>query len=102
MMKTFSLFALMAAIVTGTVSMLRVDQRNHLSTPIAARSTDGAFRDGLYLGQLAAERGSESHLAVGRWATPDDRSSFTSGYQQGYNEFLANRVVSVSQPRLRS
>jgi hypothetical protein len=98
-MKTFSLFALMAAIAIGTISMLRIDQRNHLSTPIAARSTDGAFRDGLYLGQLAAERGSESHIAVGRWATPDDRSSFTVGYQQGYNEFLASRVASVSQPR---
>jgi len=97
-MKIFSLFAMMAAIVIGTVSMPRIDQLNHFSrqTGTSARSTDGAFRDGLYLGQLAAERGSESHIAVGRWATPDDRSSFTAGYQQGYNEFLASRGGSLT------
>ena len=55
--------------------------------------TDGAFRDGLFLGKLTAERGAESHISVGRWATVEERASFTAGYQRGYNEFLASRVT---------
>jgi hypothetical protein len=93
-MKTFSLFAFVIAIGFGAASMRRAD---HSQTPdpnaTAARITDGAFRDGLYLGRLAAERGGEQHVAIGRWAHVEDRSSFTAGYQQGYSEFLARRVA---------
>ena len=98
-MKTSALFALVVALGIGTASMLRTDHHNHFSSPNenAAQSTDGAFRDGLYLGTLAAQRGAESHIAVGRWAASQDRSSFTAGYQQGYSDFLASRVVDRSR-----
>jgi hypothetical protein len=92
-MKAFSLFLLVAALGMGTASVLRIGQLQHLVNPNAAasaQSSDGAFRDGLYLGRLAAERGAEPHLAIGRWAFPEDRASFTAGYQQGYSEFLAS------------
>ena len=81
--------------------MLRSDHQKHFPIPneTVAEITNGAFRDGLYLGRLAAERGAEPHVAIGRWATPEDRSSFTAGYQRGYSEFLASRAASV--PRLR-
>jgi hypothetical protein len=93
-MKTFSLFALVAALGMGTASMLRTDHHNHFSSPnqTVAQTIDGAFRDGLYLGRLAAEGGAEPHVAIGRWATLEDRASFTAGYQRGYNEFLASRA----------
>jgi hypothetical protein len=92
-MKGFSLFAFVVALGMGTTSMLRTGQNNQLSTGTAAQITDGAFRDGLYLGSLAAERGAEPHAAIGRWATQEDRSSFAAGYQRGYREFLASRVA---------
>jgi len=79
--------------------MLRTDHRHQFtsSNGTAAQITDGAFQDGLYLGTLAAERGAAPHVAIGRWATVEDRSNFTAGYQQGYSEFLASRVTPTAQ-----
>jgi hypothetical protein len=88
-MKTFLTFALLAALGTGTAFMLGNEHRSDGS----AQLTDGAYRDGLYLGRLAAQNGGEHHVAVGRWAILQDRSSFSAGYQQGYSEFLASRVA---------
>lgn len=91
-MKKFSLLALLVALGVGTASTLRVDHHNSVLSPkTIARNADGAFRDGLYLGRLAAGAGAESHVAIGRWSTLEDRSSFAAGYQQGYSEILASR-----------
>ncbi len=49
-------------------------------------AADGAFRDGLYLGTLAAETGQQSSVPVGRWSTEHDRSMFTAGYRRGYDQ----------------
>jgi len=97
-MKTLALFTLATALGIGTASLLRTDHPAS-SNQTVAQATDAAFRDGVYLGKLAAERGEGSHVAIGRWATPKDRSSFATGYQQGYNEFLASRAGSVSSGR---
>jgi len=51
--------------------------------------TDAAFRDGLYVGRLAAERGSAMRPLIGRWSTERDRVSFALGYRQAYGEVLA-------------
>jgi hypothetical protein len=59
--------------------------------------TDGAFRDGLYLGRLASERGLPHRIAAGRWATAENRASFTAGYERGYNEFLASRMAPATR-----
>ncbi|HEV2964098.1 MAG TPA: hypothetical protein VGP35_09425 [Terriglobales bacterium] len=88
-MKTLLTFALLAALGTGSAFMLRTEPSFNGS----AQLTDGAFRDGLYLGRLAAQSGNQRHVAVGRWANLQDRSSFSAGYQQGYSEFLASRVA---------
>jgi len=91
-MKILSLYA--SVIALSMVSML-YSGRHHNSSAAndnAAQITDGAFRDGLYLGRLAADGGGEPHVAVGRWATAEDRSSFTAGYQRGYSELLASRA----------
>ena len=94
-MKMLSLYA--TVIAFGMVSMSIVYSDRHHNRPAAndnvAQITDGAFRDGLYLGRLAAESGREPHLAVGRWARAEDRSSFSAGYQRGYSEFLARRAA---------
>jgi len=94
-MKILSLYA--TVIAFGMVSMSKLYSDRHHNSPAAndnvAQITDGAFRDGLYLGRLAAESGREPHVAVGRWARTEDRSSFTAGYQRGYSEFLARRAA---------
>jgi hypothetical protein len=101
-MKISSLFAVVVVLGIGAASMLLADQQNQLpsSNGAAAQITDAAFRDGLYLGKLAAEGGAEPHAAIGRWGTLEDRSSFATGYQQGYSEFLASRVAPTTGGRL--
>ena len=54
----------------------------------ARLANDGAFRDGLYLGKLAAMGGQPSRVAIGRWSTQQDRAQFASGYRRGYDETL--------------
>lgn len=40
------------------------------------------YRDGLYLGKLAQERGEQRQPSVGRWAQQADREAFSAGYEQ--------------------
>ena len=87
-MKTISLFALALTLGMGTASMLNTNNQNS-NQPV--QNADAAFRDGLYLGRLAAEAGSEPHVARGRWATLGDRALFSAGYQEGYSGSLASR-----------
>ncbi|MCU1302173.1 MAG: hypothetical protein JWQ87_2457 [Candidatus Sulfotelmatobacter sp.] len=61
-------------------------------------AADGAFRDGLYVGRLAAEHGQRLRPAVGRWSTNQDRSMFAAGYRRGYNETLAQLNGEIAQP----
>jgi hypothetical protein len=58
-----------------------------------SQATNGAYRDGLFVGKLSAKRGAMSRAPIGRWATAEERASFTAGYQRGYNEFLANQLT---------
>jgi hypothetical protein len=58
-------------------------------------ATDGAFRDGLYLGKLAAEGSQPARPAIGRWSTEKDRTMFTAGYRRGYSESLTSTQASA-------
>jgi hypothetical protein len=58
-----------------------------------SQATNGAYRDGLFVGKLSAEHGAKARAPIGRWATAEDRASFTAGYQRGYGESLATHVV---------
>jgi hypothetical protein len=62
-------------------------------------AADGAFRDGLYLGRLAAEDGQPMRAAIGRWSTKQDRSRFAAGYRRGYGESLSGTVADVERSR---
>lgn len=100
-MTRLSFFTSVIAIGLGMVSGLQTVRRPYTpsANDNASQATDGAFRDGLYLGKLAADRGAESHIAIGRWATAEDRASYTAGYQRGYNEVLASRVAPLNRGR---
>lgn len=95
-MKRLLLFASVIALGAGTASMLHGNgyAAYFSANDDVAETTNGAFRDGLYLGRLAAERGAVPHVARGRWATAEDQASFTTGYERGYKEVLASRGVS--------
>jgi len=91
-MKRLSLFASVIALGVGTAASILPSRHNFASANLnVAQTTDGAFRDGLYLGKLTAQQGVAPRVPSGRWSTDADRASFTAGYQQGYHEFLANR-----------
>ena len=53
---------------------------------------DGAFRDGLYVGQLTARSGGPERPPIGRWSDDSDRASFLAGYERGYESVLSQRA----------
>ncbi len=74
-----------------TVSGSPTDSDSPTVSSSANEATDAAFRDGLYQGKLAAERGREPRPSsgYGRWHSDQDLASFVAGYQQGYAQALA-------------
>ena len=98
-MRRLFTYALAIAICLGTTAMLAISKRNVKPNASAeARfAADGAFRDGLYLGKLAAETGQPLHPAIGRWSTDQDRAMFTAGYRRGYNQSLTGANVERAQ-----
>jgi hypothetical protein len=91
-MSKLSTYVLAIAVSLGTTAMLANSRRIiDLNTSAEARlAADGAFRDGLYLGKLAAEGGQTFRPGIGRWSTDQDRNTFLAGYRRGYNESLAH------------
>ena len=79
--------ALAIAVSLGTTAMLANSGRRPSPAQIAEAqmATDGAYRDGLYLGKLAAKSGLPLLPPTGRWATERDRASFLAGYRRGFN-----------------
>jgi hypothetical protein len=74
-------------------------EHGYTETTTASRDSahaSAAFRDGLFLGSLAAKRGDQARLSVGRWATDGDRALFAEGYRQAYSEATAVQIARVS------
>jgi len=91
MTKLFTyLLAIVVFLETGAlvVTNSRAAWRNQEA--FTELTLDGAFRDGLYLGRLSAERGRAQQPPSGRWSTEKDRASFAAGYRRGYNDSLAS------------
>lgn len=93
-MKKLALSAL--ALFVMTASAMTV----HNATRTSSRAdlvTNAPYRDGLYLGKLAAEHGNDARIAASRWATSKDRDSFAQGYWQSYNAVLASRSAEANE-----
>ena len=99
MIKLFTL-ALVIAVSLGTTALLANGGRSarQNQTADARLATDGAFRDGLYVGRLAAEGGRAQRPPIGRWSGEQDRASFVAGYRRGYNDSLAGPASGANQP----
>jgi len=82
--RTFLLGVLLVALAIGLVAAYLIS-RGKMPYNVAA---NGAYRDGLYLGGLAAERGQSPHIAFGRWSKDADRNSFIEGYKGSYERTI--------------
>jgi hypothetical protein len=95
-MKKLFLCLTVLALFAGAAARLRTDRPSPSPVIVtdASRDASAAFRDGLYLGKLAARQGNPMRVASGRWSTSDDRALFAVGYQQGYHESVASLAIS--------
>lgn len=95
-MRNLPVFTIVIALCLGAaVGMIQSGRSSdgwQSSSVQAARATSAPYRDGLYLGKLAAARGGESQISTGRWTTEADRASFKAGFQQGYDAGLVLRA----------
>jgi len=96
-MTKLSLYITVLALLAGGSATLQAILHNAQPTARieadASRDANAAFRDGLYLGRLAAKQGSPIRVASGRWATDSDRTLFAAGYRRGYHESLASSAA---------
>jgi hypothetical protein len=85
-MKSPILWIALAVAGAGTMAFIQTQAKDQGRDP---QATNGAYRDGLYLGKLDAENGNEQHIATGRWPGAEDRGSFSDGYRQAYRQVSA-------------
>lgn len=92
-MRNISLYILVIALSAGSAATVGSAMRTRSlnSTPSTSMENGAPFRDGLYLGQGAARSGEEPRMAVGRWATDENRAAFREGYRRGYSQVLILR-----------
>jgi hypothetical protein len=83
----------LSALALFVMAVSAVTLRGGSVQPVSESATNAAYRDGLYVGKLAAEQGRDSHIASGRWSQENDRAAFAAGYEQAYKMQLANRMV---------
>jgi hypothetical protein len=55
------------------------------STVLPGEAVNGAYRDGLYMGDLSAREHRPVRIPVGRWSSQRDRVLFDAGYRRGYS-----------------
>jgi hypothetical protein len=99
-MRRLFLFAIALTLWAGVAFMLLRAARQDSVPKLRDNNpfqTRAAFRDGLYLGGLAAQRGEEPHVSEGRWSNQADRALFTTGYAQGYDEGITVRAAVVNR-----
>lgn len=90
MTRFFTYAAIVIGLSASATLALSPRTENPNTNAGALYATDGAFRDGLYLGKLSAQQGQPPRLAIGRWSTEHDRLLFAAGYRRGYDEVLVS------------
>jgi hypothetical protein len=98
-MYRLSTFVTAIALCLGTTAVL--NSSKSVTKPTrnveASFAPDGAFRDGLYLGKLTADRGQPFRPGIGRWSSEQDRAMFTAGYRRCYREVVADAQAHAEQ-----
>lgn len=92
-------WVLALTVSVGTAAALEIRypgaQRGRASESLLA--LDGAYRDGLYVGQLAAKSGRQGRPPIGRWSGEADRASFRAGYEHAYNARISQPAYAKSE-----
>jgi hypothetical protein len=82
-------FVLAVAVLVATLAISLVAEYPFNRGKMPDNSaTNGAYRDGYYLGMLAAERGELPHISFGRWSKDADRNSFRKAYRVAYERTI--------------
>jgi hypothetical protein len=96
-MRNDSLWVLALIVAGSAAKMVKTGMTTTTNAPqnIASNQeiSSAAFRDGSYLGKLAAGRGDAPHMAVGRWAKNADRILFATGYSEAYSQNLTANAL---------
>jgi hypothetical protein len=100
-MPRLSLYAGLLALFAGTAVMLQHNATSGTPTMSdkAGLNSNAAYRDGLYLGGLAAKSGSPGRVAIGRWAAESDHALFKTGFRRGYDDFVASHPLAEAAAR---
>lgn len=85
-MKSLSVYVPTIIISGALAAILAMSAVHGSQIDAGSLNADAAFRDGVFMGHLDADRGRKPHLACGRWGTDADRRSFVSGYVEAYGE----------------
>jgi len=93
-MKNISLYVLVIALSVGSAAMVRsaIRAQSLDSGGSAVQQTSGPFRDGLYLGKLAAKNGDEPRITAARWSRNEDRAAFREGYERGFSQIVIEQA----------
>lgn len=73
----------LVGVTAALVSTVGIHGPHFPANPVATK-TDGAFRDGLFLGRFDVEHGRKLRLTSGRWSADADRQMFVTAYLQAY------------------
>ena len=84
--------ALAVCLGTSATLAIRYPGAPRERAPESLLALDGAYRDGLYVGQLAANSGRQGRAPIGRWSSEGDRASFRAGYEHAYNARISQPV----------
>ena len=90
-MRRLFLFAIALTLWAGVAFMLPSAARQDSFPKLHDNNlvqTRAAFRDGLYLGGLAAQRGEEPHISEGRWSTRQTASCLRLGMRKDMTKVL--------------
>jgi len=73
------------ALALSVTAVVAVSDRSKAGSQGEVRITnEGAFRDGLFVGELAGKSGKGLRPPAGRWSDERDRAIFIEGYRRGY------------------
>jgi hypothetical protein len=73
-----------AAMKQKAIKKLAQSGKAVAGTDAIAYVTSAPYRDGLFQGKLARERGELGRVSAGRWSSQLDRSAYTDGYLEGF------------------
>jgi hypothetical protein len=83
-MKRYAIWIVLLVVCTGAVVMAKKRGNDTVPQETRQQAESAAYRDGLYLGKMAAERGDAAHVATARWSSDTDRVQFAAGYEQAF------------------